>query len=203
MRISAIGENCPIPVIKARNALREMPQNAELLISVDNKIATQNLEKMCNELGYKINIQKVTDEHFDVAIIKGIADTTQTENITLASDVKEQSSDSSIVVIASEAMGEGNQDLGRALLKSFIYALTELETLPAKIIFYNGGAKLTVKNSDSLENLQKLSNNGVEIYTCGACLNFYGISEELAVGSVTNMYAIISMMQNASKVIKP
>ena len=44
---------------------------------------------------------------------------------------------------------------------------------------------------------------GVEILTCGTCLNFYGLSEKLAVGSVTNMYSIVEKLSGASSVIKP
>ena len=100
-------------------------------------------------------------------------------------------------------MGEGNEQLGKALMKGFIYALTELEKLPKTILLYNGGAKLSVEGSDSLEDLKLLESQGVEILTCGTCLNFYEISDKLSVGSVTNMYAIAEIMRKASKIIKP
>jgi len=111
--------------------------------------------------------------------------------------------ESTIIVLSSDHMGEGSEQLGKTLMKGFIYALTELEKLPEKIILYNGGAKLSVEGSDSLQDLKLLESQGVEILTCGTCLNFYEISEKLSVGSVTNMYAIAEMMMNASKIIKP
>lgn len=87
-------------------------------------------------------------------------------------------------------MGEGNEELGRALLKAFLFALTQQETLPAAILFYNAGAAVTCEGSASLEDLQALQSQGVEILTCGTCLNYYGLTEKLRVGEVTNMYVI-------------
>ena len=68
---------------------------------------------------------------------------------------------------------------------------------------YNGGAKLSVEGSDSLEDLKLLESQGVEILTCGTCLNHYGLTEKLAVGNVTNMYVICEKMMQAGKVVKP
>ena len=91
----------------------------------------------------------------------------------------------------------------RALIKGFLFALTMQEELPATVLFYNGGAHLTCEGSDSLEDLRTLEAQGVEILTCGTCLNYYGITEKLAVGGVTNMYVIAEKMLNAGNVVKP
>ena len=108
-----------------------------------------------------------------------------------------------VVVISADHMGEGDEELGRILIKGFIFALTQQEHLPSTILFYNGGAKLTCEGSESLEDLKDLAARGVEILTCGTCLNFYGITEKLQVGSVTNMYDIVERMSSADRVIKP
>ena len=88
-------------------------------------------------------------------------------------------------------------------MKGFLFAVSQLPELPKTILFYNGGAKLTVEGSDSLEDLKKMEAQGVEILTCGTCLNFYGLTDKLAVGSVTNMYTIVEKLAGAGKVIKP
>ena len=93
--------------------------------------------------------------------------------------------------------------MGKILMKSFLYALTQQDELPDTILCYNGGAKLTCEGSESLEDLKDLAARGVEILTCGTCLNFYGITEKLQVGSVTNMYDIVERMSSADRVIKP
>ena len=100
-------------------------------------------------------------------------------------------------------MGEGDEKLGRTLMKGFIYALTEQDQLPETILLYNNGAKLSVEGADSLADLKLLESQGVEILTCGTCLNHYGLSEKLGVGSVTNMYVIAEKQMQATKIVKP
>ena len=85
----------------------------------------------------------------------------------------------------------------------FIYALTEQDVLPQTILFYNGGAKLTCEESPTLEDLKSLEAQGVEILTCGTCLNHYGLTDKLQVGSVTNMYVIAEKMTQAGNIVKP
>ncbi len=108
-----------------------------------------------------------------------------------------------MVVVSSDRMGEGNDELGKVLMKGFIFAVTQLDTLPKTMLFYNGGATLTAEGSDSLEDLKSLEAQGVEVMTCGTCLDYYGLKEKLQVGTVTNMYSIVETMANAGRIIKP
>ena len=85
-------------------------------------------------------------------------------------------------------MGTGEEALGKALMKAFLFALTKQDTLPSAVLLYNSGAYLSCESSDSLEDLQALHNSGVEILTCGTCLDFYHLKDRLMVGGVTNMY---------------
>ncbi len=112
------------------------------------------------------------------------------------------SSVGTIVVVSSDRMGEGNDELGEVLMKGFIFAVSQLEELPRTILFYNGGARLTAEGSDSLEDLKAMESQGVQIMTCGTCLDYYGLKEKLQV-SVTNMYTIVETMNGAQKVIRP
>ena len=107
------------------------------------------------------------------------------------------------MVLSSDKMGEGDEALGKVLMKGFLYALASQETLPDTVLLYNGGAKLSVEGADSLEDLKLLESQGVEILTCGTCLNHYGLTEKLVVGHVTNMYDICEKMMKAGKIIKP
>ena len=100
-------------------------------------------------------------------------------------------------------MGRGSDELGKTLLKGFLFAVSRLAVVPKTVLFYNGGAKLTVAGSDSLEDLRSMAEKGVEILTCGTCLNYYGLTDQLAVGSVTDMYTIVERLSGAGKVVKP
>ena len=100
-------------------------------------------------------------------------------------------------------MGTGNDELGTALMKSFIFALSQQDELPATLLFYNGGATLTTEGSASLEDLKSLEAQGVEILTCGTCLNYYGLTDKLQVGDVSNMYDIVEKLSGADLIIRP
>jgi selenium metabolism protein YedF len=105
-------------------------------------------------------------------------------------------------VVSTDKLGEGNDDLGTILMKGYLYTLSENDIIPKELIFLNGGVKLTVKESEVLESLKTLEKRGVKILSCGTCLDFYGIKEELAIGEISNMYTIVESMNTSSKVIK-
>lgn len=122
------------------------------------------------------------------------------QQVSCALDCREKGM---VVVLASEEMGQGDEVLGRLLMKGFVYAVTQQDKLPETVLLFNGGAKLSCQGSDSLEDLKELEAQGVEILTCGTCLNHYGIAEKLLVGNVTNMYEIVEKMTGAEKVVRP
>ena len=126
-----------------------------------------------------------------------------TSSSTLAAYGAPDARDNTVVVVSSDRMGSGNDELGKVLIKGFIFAVTQLDTLPKTMLFYNGGATLTTEGSDSLEDLKSLEAQGVEIMTCGTCLDYYGLKDKLAVGTVTNMYSIVETMAKAGRIVRP
>jgi selenium metabolism protein YedF len=166
-KIDALGKACPLPVIETKKALREHDVVETL---VDNEIATQNLRKMAEQLGYIYQMDQDAPNHYKVVISKGNADMIDDEEPQVAEEIA--TVDDYIVVVDTNVMGRGSDELGKNLLKGFIYSLTEQDVLPEKVIFYNGGVQSVVEGSDSLEDIRGLAEQGVEIYACGACLNF-------------------------------
>ena len=108
-----------------------------------------------------------------------------------------------MAVIPSEFMGSGDDELGAVLMKGFVFALTQLDELPETVLMYNGGVKLACAGSSSLDDLRALAEAGVEIMSCGTCLNHYGLAERLEVGEATNMYVIVEKQANARGIIRP
>jgi len=106
-----------------------------------------------------------------------------------------------VVVISRDTMGEGSEELGKILVKSFIYSLTALATPPEYVIFLNSGAHLASEGSNTIEDLKKLEEKGTGIFTCGTCINYYGLQDKLAVGGITDMRWIAEKMTAASNVI--
>ena len=128
------------------------------------------------------------------------AEQAEKESMKCALDCREKGL---VLVLASDEMGQGDAVLGRLLMKGFVYAVTQQDKLPETVLLFNGGAKLSCQGSDSLEDLKELEAQGVEILTCGTCLNHYGIAEKLLVGNVTNMYEIVEKMTGAKKIVRP
>lgn len=187
---NAKGMACPLPVIETKKLLEEYEV---VETTVDNLIATQNLAKLAEQMSYDIDTKKISDEEYIVTISgKRIKEVKVINTLD----------DSYVVVINKSIMGHGSEELGKKLMKSFIYTLTEQEILPKKIIFYNGGALLVDKTrSHVLKELQELEENGVEIMCCGACIDYYKV--ELAVGNSSNMYFIVEDMRTANRVVRP
>lgn len=188
-KVNAIGFVCPVPVIMTKKALKEIDKG-EVEVLVDNETAKQNLEKLAKELGYEFSSNKI-GENFQVIINK------KEEDIK-----KEEKKENIVVVIDSDEMGKGDEELGKILVKGFIYSLTEMETLPKTVILYNKGVLLATVNENTIEDLKKLESMGVEIISCGTCANYYGVQDKLKVGSLTNMYTIVDRQFKATKLIR-
>lgn len=197
--VDARGEQCPIPVVKAKKALQTIHEPSVLEIHVDNETAVQNVQRMAAGQNLSVKSEKLDDKHFVISISANGAVTSDDAPAVCLPDLRSET----VVAIGSAGMGCGDETLGKTLMKGFIYALSQLETLPKTILFFNGGASIPCEGSVSVEDLKSMEAQGVEILTCGTCLDFYGLKDKLAVGGVTNMYTIVEKLNHASKVIKP
>ena len=197
--VDAMGQPCPIPVVKANKALQERKNNETLEVHVDNEIAVQNVQRMAKNAGLSVKSEKIDEKHF-VLTLTGEGKEFGEEAPAVC--VPERR-DNTVVAIGSATMGSGDDALGKTLMKGFIYALSQQEKLPKTILFYNGGANIPVEGSVSTIMAKNMEAQGVEILTCGTCLDFYGLKDKLAVGGVTNMYSIVEILREASHIVKP
>lgn len=212
--VDAMGDVCPIPVVKTKKALGEMSGAGEIEVLVDNETAVKNVTKMAKSSGASAQSEQLGEKKYRILITVGeeAAENAGKSNggAKNSQSAQENTAETgcrtclgTVVAVSSDRMGDGSDELGHILMKSFIFAVTQLDDLPDKMIFYNGGAKLTVEGSECLEDLKTLADQGVEIMTCGTCLDYYGIRDKLAVGGVTNMYSIVETLQSAVNVIRP
>jgi selenium metabolism protein YedF len=195
--INVLGKPCPIPVIEAKKALRKTPAGETVKVLVDNDISRQNLEKMAAGLGCPSSFEKQADGN----ILVVITNTPAAGSGPASASVSSGGNGGLVVAIGKNVMGQGDDNLGAILIKSFIYSLTEMDTPPENLLFFNSGVKLTTRDSTVIADLQKLESRGTLISSCGTCLDFYGLKEKLAIGNVTNMYAIASAMGEADRLI--
>ena len=199
------GNPCPIPVVNAKKALAEQGADG-VVVLVDNFVAVQNLEKMAKGTGcgfsyndeeasvYKVTITK--DPHQAFKEPPETPDTVDVPN-TAAGGVKK----GPVVLVTADSMGRGAEDLGKLLIKGFIFSLTQLSPLPEAVIFLNGGAHLSTEGANTVPDLKALEEKGTNIYTCGTCANYYKLTEHLAVGSIVDMMKITNTLAKASGVI--
>ena len=199
--IDVMGKPCPIPVIEAKKALAK-PGAGSVLVRVDNIVAVQNLEKLAKGSGYGFSYVEKSPDAFEVTIsLEGQVPPAAPASAAPSAGIACASGCGLTVMITKDKMGEGSEELGKILVKGFIYSLTELPVPPAFVVFLNAGAFLTVEGANTLGDIRKLEALGTSILTCGTCLNYYGLTDKLAVGSVTNMYGITEALAGASRII--
>lgn len=227
MKLDERGKQCPLPVIDTKKALETCKAGETVEVLVDNEIAVQNLCKMAGHKGLESGSKKLGSREFLVTIQAGAGE--PGNKIGLGQRTEDQAPGTEdyaaspmgaegqeeiscepdsrrkgmVAVLSSNLMGQGDEKLGGLLMKGFVYAMTQQDKLPETVLLYNSGAFLSCEDSDSLEDLKGLEAQGVEILTCGTCLNHYGLSEKLRVGGVTNMYEIVERMTAARLLVRP
>jgi selenium metabolism protein YedF len=192
--VDARGLACPQPVIQTRKAMEEAERIETL---VDNETALSNVSRMANKAGWQVNVAAEGNE-YRIALAKGTA-VAQAEPLTVGK--AEVASGPLVLVVSADTMGRGDAELGSILIRGFFHTMGEVEPLPGVIIFFNTGVRLACEGSLVLDDLCALAAEGIEILACGTCLNYFELTEKLAVGQVSNMYDIAETMLRAGKVV--
>jgi selenium metabolism protein YedF len=190
--IDCRGLDCPAPVIATKKGIEEH-SGSSFRVLLDKGAARENVLRFCASKRCTV-FEEMGDENTSLTI------TCQLE--PSVNECFDNSLLSKVILISSDKLGSGSDELGKLLMKNFIITLLELQKQPEKIIFVNSGVLLTSAGSELLEPLTKLSNAGVEILSCGICLDYYGIREKLAAGAVSNMYTIAESMLLSGDTIK-
>jgi selenium metabolism protein YedF len=201
MQIDCRGLKCPQPVLKAKEALEQM-ESGEIEITVDNEGSASNLERFAASRGCPVTVQP-DGADFRIVIAKTAgsrpaAGAPAADSFTCAPETG-----GLVYAVASATMGRGDEELGRILLRAWIKTIREVAPLPARIFFYNSGVTITAVESDLIQPLRDLEAKGVEIFSCGTCLDFFHLQEGPLVGKKTNMYEIMQSMAKAAKVVSP
>lgn len=190
--IDARGENCPKPFIMTKKALDELEMGAIVTI-VDNEVAKENVSKLAESLGLSYNVEEKQGD-FYIGIEKGESVSERVESLTTS--LKDRA-----ILFTKDKMGHGNDELGKVLIKGYIYTLTELDEKPKTLLFVNSGILLTTGDAETIADLKKLEDMGVKILSCGTCLDYYELKDDLQVGEIANMYLIADAMNQAENTI--
>ena len=197
--IDATGKACPMPVIMAK---KEIEANHDsFIITVDNAIAVENLKKLAVSQSYDAVVSG-SGERFEVRFITDGREIPETEMIVLPdSSAAIRGTGKWVVFMGKDYIGEGDYELGSALVKMFFYTLSQADDVPESILFMNSGVKLPTLDEQVVSHLQALEDRGVKILACGTCLDYYKLKGDLKLGEISNMYDITEKMFAASKVI--
>jgi selenium metabolism protein YedF len=196
--IDCKGLACPMPVIKTKKYF-DLEDSKEALVIVDNEVAKNNILRLAK--GINLNSSFIEEDGlYKIQLSRGEFSGVQAADNN-ESEVEYKTSAPTILV-ATNLLGNGDDRLGETLMKVYINTLAESEILPENLMFINGGVKLTCTGSDVLDSLNSMQEKGVNIISCGACLDFYNLKEELKVGEIGNMYQIIDLMNRSGNTIK-
>jgi selenium metabolism protein YedF len=103
--------------------------------------------------------------------------------------------------ITTDRIGRGNDDLGRVLMKNFLYSVARNAEKPAAVMLMNEGVRLACEGSESLDDLRLLLEQGVAVKACGTCLDYLGLKQSLAVGDVGTMPASVEALLGGDEIV--
>jgi selenium metabolism protein YedF len=179
---------CPEPVVRTKKAL-ESAADGKLTVILNSAESNENVQRFAKSQGCSV---KVTEQ-------EGVY-TLEISRVQAAAE--KGAAINTVMLIGSDQLGSGDEALGQLLIAAFINTLPEASSKPAKMLFINRGVMLTTEGSRVLDSLHKMEKDGVQILSCGTCLNHYQLKEKLKVGKVTNMYDTVDSLMAAEKVIK-
>ncbi len=198
------GLTCPAPLIKTRQGLTEAAEGEAVQVIIDNKTSLGNVKRYLadNKLTFTVR------EEGDLAYVT----VTRGEKTEMSSNEEEYCTPdvvtplrkrNKVVAVTSENMGNGDDELGAKLMVTFFRTLVMVEPAPASVVFYNSGVKLAMDDSPVLEFIRELMAKGTSVYLCTTCINHFGIKDRLPVGSFSDMYQILNLLNDADHIIRP
>lgn len=206
-QIDCRGLSCPEPVLRAKAALE---QGAEpFAILVDNEASRDNVLRFGQSRNCRVESTPLADGSFRLSFMaegrEGAEDPVSFDEADYSCAIPGGAApaDNLVYVIGSDSMGRGSDELGWALLQTYVTTIKEISPQPSRILFYNGGVKLVATAGKALEALQSLEKKGVKILSCGTCLEFFHLEKKLQVGTITNMYEIMESMAAADRLVSP
>ena len=197
------GQLCPAPLIAAKRALKETAGGESFILLTDNQTSFDNLSRFLKDNKADFQVSE-SESIWTLTITKTTGEVALTNpEDYCAPSISHFEKGNYVVVISSDKMGEGDEELGHLLMANFIKALKDLDELPSKMVFYNNGVKLATKSSPVIEHLRDLEKMGVELMLCATCISHYSLESVVGAGTVSNMYTITEVMASAGNIIKP
>jgi selenium metabolism protein YedF len=191
MKIDARGLACPQPVIKAKDALTGIDEGT-VQILVDNEGAVGNLERLARSRSLPCSVSR-EGEYWRVSIVKGAAAGDAPAVCALPGE-------ETFMIVGTDSLGK-DEDLGRILMIRFFETMAAGRDLPHTIFFLNAAVRLTTTEDSVVPQVRKLADKGVQIYSCGTCLKFYTLEDELKVGKTGSIDQVVDAVMGPQRVV--
>lgn len=193
--------DCPKPVIETKKAIAEK-DITQLEVLIGNPTARENLKRFAETTGFDYEITDNGDGTYTLVIDKTGDISPDAKSFEPVCDVQTSiERKGKTYLILSDKLGKGEDELGKILIKGFLYTLTQAEPYPEKILLLNSAVRLSTENAETIEHLKSLTELGTQIFSCGTCLNFYNLTEELKVGLIGNMYDVVDSLNSNIEVV--
>ena len=186
---------CPQPVLRTKHFIDANPQALEFTVAVDNAASAQNVVRFVESRGFTASLQQDGSD-FEIKAVKS-----EHSGKHVPENQEAMANEKALVLITKNTMGSGDDVLGEGLMFNFLNTLNEMGEALWRLVFLNGGVKLTIEGAKTLPAIQQLEAQGVSVLVCGTCLNHFGLLEQKRAGETTNMLDIVTSFQLADKVI--
>jgi len=198
------GLSCPQPVLETKRAFEESGA-PELKVLVDNAVSKENVRRFASNKGCKVQIRELDSDQYEILVTRPEKEESPGEvQELLPCPVPETGTTAkNVVYIGTDSMGLGDENLGSKLMRGFLRTWIDVEPTPWRMLFINSGVKLTTLDEEAVDAISMLEEKGVEILSCGTCLQHFDLTDKLKVGRVTNMFEVIESFNSANKVISP
>ncbi len=194
IQVDCRGLSCPEPVLRTKKALEEAA-GGDLSILVDDVASRENVRRFAESRGAAVTAADFAGGGWELRI--GGAEAAAPSEAPAA---EAEAALGTAILIVSDQVGP-EPELGKILMRSLLGTLGKASRLPAKLLFLNRGVHLTTEGSEVLDVLAELEAAGVEVLSCGTCLEFFGKREKLKAGRVSNMYDTVESLTGRFKVV--
>ncbi len=191
--IDCTGLACPEPVLRTREALEGMDEGV-VVVRVDSPASRDNVRRFAESQGCSVSVKEAGRGAWELEIVKGF-----TCEVPSGPAPGAETRATAFLILA-DGLGP-EPELGRILMRSFLGTVAQTDPKPARILFLNRGVHLTTEGSPVLDVIREIADAGVEILSCGTCLEYFGKREALRVGNVANMYDTVETLTGPHKVV--
>lgn len=194
--IDCRGLACPEPVLRTKSALEDVGEEGVLTLLVDDSAARENVKRFAESQGCAVQVEPRAAGEWALTLVRGFP----CEVPTTAPDAVAGAGLRTALMVTSDVLGP-EPELGAVLMRAFLGTLTQATEPPARLLFLNRGVHLTTEGSEVIEVLREVEATGVEVFSCGTCLEFFGKRDQLRVGKVSNMYDTVETLTGPYKVV--